>query len=398
VKWKATIRSHSLSSEVAISKQFVSDSNFSLETHFSLISGHETCVHCVAFATSAADGDVMLSADDIGVVKIWNLDDRRAKKSFIAGDGAILSLIGLRDSLVTQSKGGLISLWDYDHDSKHPILEVQCDLHSFCKCILLGYPSASSQAAGILIASPTHGGADIGVWDAKSNEFCTRYRPFKTSDALKSSTAGMCTALSTMGDSHVLGAYEDGSVRLWDVRHGSPMSTAKLHAEPIFALSSTPLPTRANGQGQQHVCVSGGADGCVVHTQVSLGSQNTALLAEETGPATAAMTETGRTALGGSGAKGVNSLSVRDDGKITAAACWDGRVRIYANRRPRLLASLRCHTKAAQCVAFAPAGRWLASASEDSRIALWAVYQDSEAPAAPPADASGRELSTEVRC
>jgi WD40 repeat protein len=50
-------------------------------------------------------------------------------------------------------------------------------------------------------------------------------------------------------------------------------------------------------------------------------------------------------------------------------------VRLYACRRPRLLASLRCHGKGVQAVEFSPAGGWLASAAEDTRIALWDVFR-----------------------
>ena len=106
----------------------------------------------MTFAATSSEGDHLLSADEMGVVNFWNLEDRRAHKSFIAGDGAILSLIGLSDCLCTQSKRGLISLWDYEQSNKHPILEVQADLHSFCKCVIIGENSASSHMSGVLIA------------------------------------------------------------------------------------------------------------------------------------------------------------------------------------------------------------------------------------------------------
>ena len=105
-----------------------------------------------------------------------------------------------------------------------------------------------------------------------------------------------------------------------------------------------------------------------------------ALERHPSGPASglpnAGLLEAARTALGGSGPRGLNSLSVRANGRVAAAGCWDGRVRVYACRHPRLLASLQCHSKAVQCVLVSPSGRWLASASEDSRIALWDVYCD----------------------
>ena len=218
----------------------------------------------------------------------------------------------------------------------------------------------------------------------------------------------MCTALCAAGCSNLLGAHEDGSVRLWDLRHPDPIASLKLHAEPVFALSSAPVLCRTPSAIPKLVLVSGGADGCIVHTHVALcGSPDTPTCPAH-GPPPAALSEAARTALGGAGPRGVNSLSVRADGRIAAAGCWDGRVRIYACRRPRLLASLRCHTKAVQCVQFSPAGRWLASASEDTRIALWDVYSDGRAAAAaggggggggggPPSEEAGSGADAEVR-
>ena len=306
------------------------------------------------------------------------MEDRRVYKSFSAGDGSILSVTSINHLLCTQSKRGLISLWDYEQTTVHPVLEIQIELHSFCKCVITRKKTAQYPDSCVTVAAPAAGGSDVGLWDTRCNEFRAHFRPFKSSET-KSSTAGMCTALSAPDDHHLFGAYEDGSIRLWDVRHSSPLTATKLHIQPIFALSACLLPSRCSNQGQRFLCVSGGADSFIVHSAV--GMSGTAHGDDDAGSG-GDLAETGRTALGGSGARGVNSLCVRDDGKIAAAACWDGRVRLYANRRPRLLASLRCHSKAAQCVAFAPAGRLLASASEDPRIAIWDVYSEPRGPAA----------------
>jgi WD40 repeat protein len=279
--------------------------------------------------------------------------------------------------LYTQSKRGLMSLWDIENENPLPLVEVQAEQHSFCKFDIVGSINAtSSQCQGTMIAAPAVGGSDIGLWDTRTNEFQIRFRPFQGADNRKSNTAGMCTALCAAGCGNLIGAHEDGSVRLWDTRHPDPVSSLKLHTEPIFALSSAPLECRTPSAIPKLVLVSGGADGCIVNSHVSLcGSAPD----PPAGPPPAALSEAARTALGGAGPRGVNSLSVRADGRIAAAGCWDGRVRVYACRRPRLLASLRCHTKAVQCVQFSPAGRWLASASEDTRIALWDVYSDEQA-------------------
>ena len=76
--------------------------------------------------------------------------------------------------------------------------------------------------------------------------------------------------------------------------------------------------------------------------------------------------------------QGVNQLVARSDDKIAAAACWDGTVRVYALKKPRPLATLRCHTKGVASVAFSRDGSWLASGSDDSRIALWRIFEQEQ--------------------
>jgi WD40 repeat protein len=287
-----------------------------------------------------------------------------------------------------------MTLWDYENGNPQPLIEIQTEQHSFCKFDIVGSmnDAGSSQCPETLIAAPAAGGSAIGLWDTRTNEFQAHFRPFKDSDSRKTSAAGMCTALCAAGPTHLLGAHEDGSVRLWDIRRPDPVADLKLHVEPIFALSSAPLPSRSPSAAPRLILVSGGADGCVVHTHVALGGPAPDPPAGPAHPA--ARSEAARTPRGGAGPRGVNSLSARADGRVAAAACWDGRVRVYACRRPRLLASLRCHGRAAQCVQFSPAGRWLASAAEDARVALWDVY--SADPPARPAAGGGAPPAEEA--
>ena len=74
-------------------------------------------------------------------------------------------------------------------------------------------------------------------------------------------------------------------------------------------------------------------------------------------------------------ARGVSELTFRREGRLLAAAGWDGRVRLYDAKRAAPLASLRYHAAAATALAWAHDARGtLASGARDGTIALWQVY------------------------
>ena len=74
-------------------------------------------------------------------------------------------------------------------------------------------------------------------------------------------------------------------------------------------------------------------------------------------------------------ARGVSELSFRREGRLLAAAGWDGRVRLFDAKRSVPLASLRYHTAAATALAWAHDARGtLASGARDGTIARWQFY------------------------
>lgn len=84
------------------------------------------------------------------------------------------------------------------------------------------------------------------------------------------------------------------------------------------------------------------------------------------------------------GSGGIQTLSIRPDGKLLAAGGWDRRVRVWQWKRFKPLAVLQHHTATVNAVHFSHCSRYLATASCDKTIALWSLY---------PPSGAGRESS-----
>jgi WD40 repeat protein len=139
------------------------------------------------------------------------------------------------------------------------------------------------------------------------------------------SSPGLCMAVQVLGSGsghfptclHVLSGFEDGSLAGWDLRQpGQPLALERGHQEPVLCLAISPqAATAVTGSAGDQLCWWAGGD-----------SQDggTGALAESSIPGSSAfLHKRSESHLSHSG---VADLVFRADGRVLAAAGWDGKV------------------------------------------------------------------------
>ncbi len=177
-------------------------------------------------------------------------------------------------------------------------------------------------------------GADgtVRLWDLKAGT------PIATLEGHRCSVDALAFALDGR---RLASADEDGTVRLWDAEFGTRTSILEGHIGGVSALAFAP-------DGQR--LASAGADGTVRLWDAEFGTC-TSILEGHIGS--------------------VSALAFAPDGQRLASAGADGTVRLWAPEPGILTASLKGHIGSVRALAFAPDGQRLASAGAAGTVRLW---------------------------
>ena len=193
------------------------------------------------------------------------------------------------------------------------------------------------------IAVPTDSVSSIELFDLLTKQPIGQLQP-----DLSQIKYGMCMTTKSVQNKHeIVVGYENGCVALWDVRNFKMVASANLHSESVMCLDYCE---------NINLGISGSADdklkSWIISNDVSIDSKKDITA---TNP-------------------GFNSILIRPDHKIFAAAGWDSNVRIYSVKKLKPLAVLSYHKDTVQCLSFS-SDNTLACGSKDHHISLWDVYK-----------------------
>lgn len=367
-----------------------------------VLRGHRASVMDACFHFSRP---LLLTGASDGELRIWDTTQRRTVSSSWVHSAAH-GIIGVAtspvlgaDKVLSQGRDGTVKCWGIEDGglSRNPLLTIKANCYHFCKlslvkkaspCVRPAEESACFQDMGVSPTpnSETQNGSgrqvegsltershasegsiyvaiageqtsQVEIWDLRNNQRSVQLPPdnLGACQGISTKERGMCMAIQafipsgSQGFLNVLAGYEDGSMLWWDIRNPQiPMTSVKFHSEPVLSLCID----QSNSGG-----ISGAADDKIVWYSLdhSLGR---------------CVAKTGINLERG----GVASTSIRPDDKIAATAGWDHRVRIYNYRKGSPLAILKYHQATCNVVSFSTDCKLMASASEDTTVALWELY------------------------
>ena len=364
-----------------------------------VLRGHRAAVHGLAWVGSGK----VVSGDADGDVLVWDVKQKRVE---VAGTGVVgaapgVGCVGVVASVelgkvATQARDGTVRVWSSPERLASGTSE--CEAQVQCECTAFARMDVCWRESLVVNAFEDDGA--VGVWDLKSPQSpCALFRPRPESSAAPGSardepaTCGLVMSTRLVACDagvFVVAAYEDGFVRVCDVRAGG-MNVAALETrvqqKGAAALSVALHPDAKNPNS--FAVVAGGSStrlavfsmdfGKLERTEVRfVGAAAPASGVTSPKDAREVDVETYDDALGATEAgRGSADISIRPDGRVVAVASWDSRVRLLHRRTANHLAVLKHHRSSAYCVAYSPDSMMLASGGKDQHVAVWDALSDS---------------------
>lgn len=230
---------------------------------------------------------------------------------------------------VSYNKGGIIS---------YNLGAVSCGNLSFCPATVVDH-----KRQHLAVPSSNQSEIDIVSFDTGKCHTLTPVTGVRS--------YGMCMGLKhckyTSNDSLLLASYEDGSIVLWDLNSQKELSKVRCHKDAVMAFDYNETVNKG---------ISGSATDILSQWTIK---DNLELLdlseTELTNP-------------------GVNSISIRGDGRICATGGWDSQGRVFTCKRMKPLAVLSYHRASVQSTLFL-SDQTLVLGSKDGSISFWNIYK-----------------------
>ena len=364
---------------------------------YAVLRGHTAEVTTARFGLLDSHGNPLLfSASSDGELRAWSLSTHRPVATVAAHAGSSVLAVHMigGERLLSQGRDGVARVWDARDNLRGPLAELPVQSYNFCGCAPSPAAAASTDwdrggSSQLLLALPNVDAQVVLMWDLRQHTPLPLRLAATAQQEPGSKGAGMCMSLRFVGEQLVLSGWEDGSLRLFDLRRGAtPISVRPLHSEPVLCLDTSP---------DNSAVVSGAAD-CVVAVTPIRRSRAPSAAGAAGATGCSASCERGDTAEAANHADaedaelgapkvrlsipttgdaehgGVQSVSVRPDGKLLASGGWDRRVRLWQWGKWKPLAVLQQHTGTVNAVHFSACSRYMASASNDKTIAIWNLY------------------------
>mmetsp|Transcript_1847 Transcript_1847/g.4023 ORF Transcript_1847/g.4023 Transcript_1847/m.4023 type:complete len:337 (-) Transcript_1847:1880-2890(-) len=313
-----------------------------------VLRGHQSGVSCARFLTAgdSQPSELLASGDVGGVVMLWDVQQRDPvlKMPYIEHVGSLGPVVDLveleRNRILARFRDGVVVYWDIRSANACAVLNLSV-APGFCKMGALA--SAEVQAPHPLICySGDENGNSLAVVELSKtstnsvagdvNE-CKHVAQVSVGESLLTSIAcvGGCTNDQDFGAS-ILTGHEGGELRRWK------FSVSHEHAQHRLRSSSSvrpfSVPILALSHHKSYIVCAGASEKLFLINTEPDQNQNSMRIAKGM---------TLRT-------PGISDLSWRPDGRIIAASCWDGAVRVLDGRAHRrsvlsLVAVLKHHSE-----------------------------------------------------
>ncbi|XP_030378284.1 guanine nucleotide-binding protein subunit beta-like protein 1 [Scaptodrosophila lebanonensis] len=312
------------------------------------------CSEMDAVSSVCFHGNERLLAGTIkGNVFMWNLQTNRPAFHFKVGEQPITSLHHSPERLVTQEKGGTVTLWTMSNNCYARDRTISGNYLGYCHSAMhmspnnphgsvkLFYPCDRSTIGVLHITDPT--------------EPIQKLVPYGPN--LPQLGAVSCfTSFEFSSNLFLLAGYESGHFLTWNVTLGTVV-------DMIAGLG--PQPTTVDYDLVTNRGVIGGA------------SDKITVFSYQRPPTIKVLRGTELLVRNA----GLNCVRIRGDRKVFASAGWDGRIRIFSWKSMRSLAVLLQHKHGSiMDLAFSPqkVAMWgapiMAAAGMDGQISLWSLY------------------------